>query len=328
MAYKYTDFEKIEKKKIRATRTSGVFSVLIGALFLLGGIFFGAALKSLGGFILMFIFALIFIGAGVYFFNQPKIEKNKQAALDNPNSRAYRKRQEKIRKGQERYLKMAEKHPSLKTLMCFRAAAIFGFFSVLCFVFAFFSLAVGVIAITVAITGIICGIAFFQSIFGKSYRTIIKGYSEHGISKEDAELDFKTSKVYMKSTDIFSVSSRFFVAPEVPAVLAIEDIVWVFSTFDTVDQYSNGMYSHTDRKYGVAIGLENGMLIKIYCPEELCSILINDIVTAGNMITEGYSKELHSLFLSAPENFKSTAKNSANIIYTPVGPEYFKDNIQ
>lgn len=75
MAYKYTDFEKIEKKKIRATRTSGVFSVLIGALFLVGGIFFGAALKSLGGFIFMFIFALIFIGAGVYFFNQPKLRK-------------------------------------------------------------------------------------------------------------------------------------------------------------------------------------------------------------------------------------------------------------
>ena len=317
------DRDKIEKKKTRATRTSGIFAIIIGVLFLLCGIFFAAALKSAGGLIVMLIFSLVFIGAGVYFFYQPKLELKKQAALDDPSSRVYQKRQSEIKKKQEKYISKADKHSSLKTLMCYRAAAIWGFFTILCTVLTLLFLTIGVIGIGLAIVSVMCTIAFIRSIIGKDYRIIIDGFSEHGISREDAEQDFQTSKVYLHSTDIFSVSRRFLIATVVPAVLDINDIVWIFPAFDTVDHYKNGMYSHTDQNYNIIISLKNGVQVKIACPEELCSILIKDVIDAGTMITEGYSNDLQELYKTDPESFRSASKNLVGVILTPVGSEHF-----
>lgn len=55
MAYKYVDPEKLEKRKRRSTKTSGVFSILIGILCLALGVVFFVALKSFGG-MLFFLF--------------------------------------------------------------------------------------------------------------------------------------------------------------------------------------------------------------------------------------------------------------------------------
>ena len=58
MAYKYVDPEKLEKRKRRSTKTSGVFSILIGILCLALGVVFFVALKSFGGMLFFLFFTL------------------------------------------------------------------------------------------------------------------------------------------------------------------------------------------------------------------------------------------------------------------------------
>lgn len=310
--------EKIEKKRRRSTKTSGVFSILIGSIFVLGGLFFGVLLKSLGGLLVMLVFALIFIGAGIYFFNQIKIEEKRSQALDDPNSRVYKKRQAILRKKRERYLNRAENHGSLRKIMSLRAAVIWGSFTLILLITSILMLAIGFIAIALLITAFLCFIAFIRSIFGKFYKIILSGYAEHGLDRTEAESDFASSRAYLISTEVISVSSRFFVASENNAVLAMEDIVWVYAGYENIDMYKSGMYSHTERKYCIVIGLQNGMQIKVSCPEELCSVLVNDIVSSGVSVASGYSPELHELFIREPENFRNSFKSGADVITEPV----------
>lgn len=310
--------EKIGKKRRRSTKTSGVFSILIGSIFVLGGLFFGVLLKSLGGLLIMLVFALIFIGAGIYFFNQIKLEEKRSKALDDPNSRVYKKRQAILQKKRDRYLNRAENHGSLRKALCLRAAVIWGIFTLISVVGAFFSLAIGVIAFGLLITAVLCFIAFIRAILGSDYKIILSGYSEHGMDRTDAESDFASSRAYLISTEVISVSSKIFVASENNAVLAMGDIVWVYAGYENIDMYKSGMYSHTERKYCIVIGLQNGMQIKVSCPEELCSVLVNDIVSSGVSVASGYSPELQKLFINEPENFRNSFKSGADIITDPV----------
>lgn len=318
MKYKYMSSEKIEKKRRRSTKTSGVFSILIGSIFVLGGLFFGVMLKSLGGLLVMLVFALIFIGAGIYFFNQIKLEEKRSKALDDPNSRVYKKRQAILQKKRERYLNRAENHGSLKKSLCLRATVIWGTFTLISVVGAFFSLAIGVIAFGLLITAVLCFIAFIRSIFGSDYKIILSGYSEHGMDRTDAENDFASSRAYLILTEVISVSSKIFVATESRVVLAMGDIVWVYAGYENIDMYKSGMYSHTERKYCIVIGLQNGMQIKVSCPEELCSVLVNDIVSSGVSVASGYSPELQELFINEPENFRNSFKSGVDVITEPV----------
>lgn len=310
--------EKIEKKRRRSTKTSGVFSILIGSIFVLGGLFFGVLLKSIGGLLVMLVFALIFIGAGIYFFNQIKIEEKRSRALDDPNSRVYKKRQAILRKKRERFLNRAENHGSLRKIMSLRAAVIWGSFTLILLIASILMLAIGFIAFALFITAFLCFIAFIRSIFGKFYKIILSGYSEHGMDRAEAENDFASSRVYLISTEVISVSSKIFVATESRVVLAMGDIVWVYAGYENIDMYKSGMYSHTERKYCIVIGLQNGMQIKVSCPEELCSVLVNDIVSSGVSVASGYSPELQKLFINEPENFRNSFKSGADIITDPV----------
>lgn len=310
--------EKIEKKRRRSTKTSGVFSILIGSICALGGLFFGVMLKSLGGFLVMLVFALIFIGAGIYFFNQIKIEEKKSRALDDPNSRVYKKRQAVLRKKRERYLKRAENHGSLRKILCLRASVIWLISTLILIVAAFLFLAIGFIAFGLLITAFLCFIAFIRSLLGSDYKIILSGYSDHGMDRTEAENDFASSRVYLISAEVISVSSRIFVASECRAVLATEDIVWVYAGYENIDMYKSGMYSHTEREYCIVIGLHNGMQIKVSCPEELCSVLVNDITSSGVSVVSGYSPELRELFISEPENFRNSYKSGVNVITDPI----------
>lgn len=310
--------EKIEKKRRRSTKTSGVFSILIGSIFVLGGLFFGVLLKSIGGLLVMLVFALIFIGAGIYFFNQIKIEEKRSRALDDPNSRVYKKRQAILRKKRERFLNRAENHGSLRKIMSLRAAVIWGSFTLILLIASILMLAIGFIAFALFITAFLCFIAFIRSIFGKFYKIILSGYSEHGMDRAEAENDFASSRVYLISTEVISVSSKIFVATESRVVLAMGDIVWVYAGYENIDMYKSGMYSHTERKYCIVIGLQNGMQIKVSCPEELCSVLVNDIVSSGVSVASGYSPELQKLFINEPENFRNSFKSGADVITDPV----------
>ena len=131
MKYRYIESEKIEKKRRKSTITSGVFAIIISLFCIVLGIVFLIALKSWGGMLFMSVFALIFIAAGIYFFNQIKIDEKRSRSLDDPNSRSYKKRQRYIAKKRNKYLCKAEKHRSLKSIMCRRSALIYVFFTLI-----------------------------------------------------------------------------------------------------------------------------------------------------------------------------------------------------
>ena len=319
MAYRYIDSEKIEIRR-RSTRTSGVFSIIIGLIFVACGIFFLVALKSLVGMLVMLVFALIFAGAGIYFFNQIKIEEKHSRDLDDPNSKAYQKRQQNNAKKREKYLRKAEQHSSLKGILCRRAALIWGVSTIFVWLISIVTLLAGVIFFILPVFDILLPIIFIFSLFGKQYRSMLAEYAKYGLDKPEAESDFSGSRAYLISTDVVAVSSRFIIASENNIVIPIEDIVWIYSGYDNIHKYSSGMYSHTERKYCVIIGLYNGRQAKIACPEELCTVIVDDVSSVGTLVTIGYSKELQKLFDTDPEGFRSSVKDQMNIITTPVGP--------
>ena len=178
MAYKYVDPEKLEKRKRRSTKTSGVFSILIGILCLALGVVFFVALKSLGGMLFCLFFTLVFVGAGVYFFNQIKLEEKRLRDLDDPNSRAYKKRQRTLEKKREKYVRKAEHHGSMKRTLSHRPALIWGVTTVFVWSLSLLLLAWGIIVFILPVLDVMCPIAFVASLFGKNYRTVLAAYKD------------------------------------------------------------------------------------------------------------------------------------------------------
>lgn len=323
MAYKYVDPEKLEKRKRRSTKTSGVFSILIGILCLALGVVFFVALKSLGGMLFCLFFTLVFVGAGVYFFNQIKLEEKRFRELDDPNSRAYKKRQRTLEKKREKYVRKAEHHGSMKRTLSHRPALIWGVTTVFVWSLSLLLLAWGIIIFILPVLDVMCPIAFVASLFGKNYRTVLAAYKRNDLEKREAEQDFAASKVYLISTNTIAVSSRFLTVTAIPAVLPMDEIVWVYSGYDNLQKYSNGEYSHTKRVYSVIVALANSEQYKIQCPEELCSVIISDVTKAGNLVTVGYSRELQVLYNTNPDAFRSTVKHPGIVHMEPVGPEMY-----
>ncbi len=323
MTYKYIDKEKLEKRRRRSTKTSGVFSIIIGTLCFALGLFFLVALNSIGGMIFMLIFTLIFVGAGVYFFNQIKIEEKRIQKLDDPNSKAYKKHQRINQKKREKYLKKATHHGTMKSILCRRASLIWGCTTLFMWFLSLLLLAMGIFILILLIFDVLCPIAFIASFFGKNYKAVLAEYQKNNFDKKEAEEDFSTSKIYMLSTELIAVSSRFLTYSAIPLVLPINDIVWVYSGYDNIHKYKSGEYSHTERNYCVIVSLSNGMQYKIFCPEELCTVITSDITNVGNLVTVGYSKELNEMFNASPENFRSAIKNLDNVLTEPVGPDIY-----
>ena len=109
----------------------------------------------------------------------------------------------------------------------------------------------------------------------------------------------------------------------------MEKIVWVYAGYDNYNQYglAGKVYSHTDRKYCIVISLSTGNQIKIYCPEELCSVLVDDVLRSGIAVTAGYAPELQQLFDSDPENFRNAVNNGIETDMAPFGPvTVYNDN--
>lgn len=320
MTYRYIDNEKIEQRRRKSTRTSGVFSIVISLLFIACGIFFLVALESAIGMLVMLIFALLFIAGGIYFFNQIKIEEKRSRALDDPNSRAYQKKQRSLAKEREKYLHKAKHHGSLKSILCRRAALIWGISTLVAWLVSVLLLLAGVIVFILGILDVVLPIVFLSSLLGKDYKSILNAYAEYGVDRSEAESDFAESRAYLVTTDVIAVSSHFLIASGESIVLPVEHIVWIYSGYDNIHHYNSGMYSHTERKYCVIVGLSDGEQVKISCPEELCSVIMDDVVREGISVTAGYSDELQELFDTAPDAFRNAVKTEMYITMNPIGP--------
>ncbi len=310
--------DEIEKKRRKSTTKSGVFAIIISLFCISLGLVFLIALKSWGGMLFMFIFASIFIASGIYFFNQIKRDEKRSHSLDDPNSRSYKKRQRYLTKKRNKYISKAEKHGSLKSIMCRRAALINCFFTLISWFITLLTLALGWIVFIFLILDITLPIAAILSLFGKRYKILMHEYEKYGADRSKAESYFSESRAYMISNDVIAVSSRFFTASAELIVLPIENIVWIYSAYDNIYIYKRGRYSHMERKHCLIIGLSDGRRFKINCPEELCSILIEDVINVGISVTAGYSDELLKLFYTSPDKFRNAIKTETNISMKPI----------
>ena len=315
--------KSLEARRRRSSRAGGVLSIAIGVLFLAGGIFFLAALGSTGGLIVMLVFALVFIGAGVYFFRQVDIEEQRNRALDDPDSKAYQKRQQINAKKREKYLRNAEHHGSLKRILCRRAALIWGAATVGVWLLSAVLFLAGIFFFILPVLDIAVLFLFLTSLFGRQYRQVLAEYAEHGLDRTEAELDFAFSRAYLVASDVLSVSQRFLLSSADLFVLPVAEIVWIYSAYDEVQHYDHGLYSHTERKYCVIAALSNGMQYKIRCPEELCSVLVSDVADAGQFVTVGFSDEIQAIYDSNPEALRTAVKDQSRIITDPVGPAVY-----
>ena len=323
MSYKYINEENFRNNRVKSSRGSAVVSMLIGAVMWFIGIFLTVKLSDTGFLIAMGLIGLFFILGGIYFWNQPKVMEKKLRALDDPNSRSYKKKQAELEKKRQKYLDKAGNHKSLKFILGFRQSVIYGISFLLSILFTLFFIIIGIIPIFLFVTDALLCAAFVYALSGKQYRVLMDGYNEHGLDREEAESDFAGSRAYIVTNEVMAVSSRFFLSSSEAILLSLSDIVWIFSAYDNVDHYRRGgIYNYTSRSYHLIIGLENGMMIKTQCPEELCPVILDDIMKNGISVTSGYSEELETLYKNDPEHFRNALKPVENIIYTPVGPEF------
>ncbi len=321
--YKYVDYEMDKKKRSLGSKISGVFSFIISAMCLMIGIVFLADVKSVGVFLFILIFVLIFAGAGVYFFRQPQIEEKRSRKRDGPDSKEYKIIQKELEENRDEYLKRAENHESLKKILWFRDAlnngrnVLIGLIILLPVIFFGYP---GIIFY--AIINLLLIINFIFSLCGRRYKIFVKGYALLGLEKDEAKSDFASSRVYFYLSEAISVSSRIIMASKQLIMINIEKIVWVYAGYDNYNQYNffGKVYSHTNRRYCVVFSLSTGNQIKLYCPEELCSVLINDVLCSGIAVTAGYAPELQQLFDSDPENFRNAVKNGIETDMSPFGP--------
>lgn len=215
------------------------------------------------------IMILPFIVMSIYSFRIPSIIEKKDRALDNPDSRIYRKNQARLKSSRKYIQKISAKHKGIRRILS-----------------------------------------------RKEYRQLMEKYGALGIDEDEAERDFNESKVYISNYSTFSVSRKAFVSTRIKYVALMESIVWVFTGYDNV--YSGNLSSTYFRRHHLFIIFENGFASTVPCPEELCSLITEDIVNSGNCVTTGYSDEMFQLYLSAPDKFRYAVKPTGNIQYQPV----------
>lgn len=319
MRKKYYNADQFSKKLKGESAFSGISSSIIGVMIL--GVFaiMGIDLQSPG--LVLFGAALcsVFVAAGVYFFRRPQIMEKRDRDLDDPESRLYKKKQARLESKKEKILKNSDRHKSLRYILCVRATVLRSLLTFFAVIFTFLLLGAGFIAFGMLFVDIMGIVSVFRAVTGKHYRHVIRGYEVHGMDRSEAESDFAKTKAYINNFEVMSVSRRIFISTIEEVVLSVSSIVWVFAGYTKYDTFERkGLHSYTQRLHHLVIGLENGTMIQVYCPEELCSVLIEDIVREGNCITTGYSEEIFKIYSSDPENFRNAVKPNSGISNIPV----------
>lgn len=316
---KYISEEKFIKKLKRDGIVSGVASCIIGAMTI--GVFalMGFDTKDYVFLIFGLILGGVFIGAGIYFFKRPYIMMKRSREMDDPESRIYQKTQMKLDREKNKILETCENHKSLRYILCFRAAMIRFVATFIMMIMTFLSLVTPILNISMIIICFVSLMSAIRSVTGKNYRLILKGYEVHGMNRQEAENDFAGTKAYIKDCEVISVSRDIFLATAEKVVLSVPSIVWVFAGYTKHYNFERkGIHSYIQRTHHICIGLENGNMFQISCPEKLCSLIINDIIHEGKCVTSGYSEEMKSLYITNPENFRYAVKPISGVQDDPV----------
>lgn len=319
MKKRYYSKEGFSKKLKREATFSGVSSCIIGVMTVAVFVLMTIDSKEIAFMIFGLILGSVFISAGIYFFKRPGIIEKRDRELDDPESTVYKRNQDKLESKRKKILKKSENHKSLRYILCFRGTVMRLWFTFTSIVLTFLLFATGTLFITLLIVDFAGIISVFRAFTGKHYRLILSGYADHGMDRHEAESDFAGTKAYIKDFEVMSVSRKIFLSTGEAVVLSVPSIVWVFAGYLKCDTFKrNGIRSYSERTYHLIIGLESGEAIQVSCPEELCTIIIDDIVSSGNGVTTGFSEELLKLYISDPGNFRYAVKPVADIQYVPV----------
>ncbi len=304
----------------------GVFSLIIGILIVLLAVFLLIFTKDIKVFLCIFVFASIFLIFGIYCLKKSAANK-KKGEIQSKYPKVHKTSQAELKKRRDLYLSKVHDHDSLKKMLYYRILRKKG-------VYLLKSLVFGLILFLAYIPGIVIYglinftllISFLYSLTGGLYRLMLKLFKYFGLDKKMAENEFEKSKVYDLPNGIISVSSQFIMSTETRSLYKTDKVIWAFSGYNHYNQYENKVYTHTEEKYYIVLGLSDGKMMIIPCPEELCSVLINDIADSGTDVVVGYSHELKELFVKDPENFKNNSEKIIETNIEPYGPFNIYDN--
>ncbi len=303
------EFNKFRKKK---AIINCITSIGIGAL-----CFFVSIMNLIvhhdSTMMLFGIIALIaFIIAGIYLLYQPALMDKKNNNFDDPESKAYINHQKDLEFRKNEYLKKTKKHRSLRyhlyikklALVILRSAIVAGiawFFGVYFFV-------------TVLLIIAVIGATKKRDVYaGKEYKTVLDEYQKLGFNKNEAEDDFTDSNVYIVDSSIFSVSRKTVIFSKAGIVLPVNSVVWVFTGYEKLEKDDR-----LSRMYHISILTDTGLIYQIICPEAVCMLMTEDIVSSGINVTTGYSDEMLKLYNTDPKNFRNALKPAFDIQYSPV----------
>lgn len=311
---KYIDYNLDKKTRSRDSVIRAVFSFIIGGMIFLLALFALIPMKSVEVFLLLLVPTGIFTVFGLVCLKKPERDLKRSMEQEDETSETYRKKQEALNISREKFINKSHKHGGLLRLLYFRdirintslflTYLIFGPLAILAGGFSIFS----IISIFIYLKNIVLWLfALILSLFGYNYRNYLKAYRYHGLDKKEAELDFAGSSLYTLSNGFISVSERFIIANEQLVFIESEKINWVYSAFNNYNEYQGRHYSHTTRQFYIGVGLTDGRHFTFQCPEELCSVLVDEIHASRLSVISGYSPELHELFNENPAGFKDAA---------------------
>ncbi len=330
MNKKNKQYPKKDQNQIRQTikieaYARGFFSILIGLFFLVLGIGDFRDSFNAGFFMFTAILCLVFVVAGILFLRKPEKMDQREYDLSDPENKKNQTDELIRQKRREKYLKYSKKYKNLQYLFFAKHAwtwtqvlIIMAFVSLFALIFIS-ALEIKFLYIVYILAAALVLWCFYINYNKKSRDMLFAQYKSFGLEKKEAKADFEESKFYTISTEFVYVSSRFIYDSQSGLLLPVSDIVLVFPGFDR--QVTQKIVSKVEVAHYLVICFENGKIHKLMCPEEIGPVLEEDIVNAGNAVTTGYSYELFSQYMLAPNKFRSEPKLLEHVTQMPVGPD-------
>lgn len=332
---KYINNSLDRKTRSRDSFIRGICSLIIGGMIVLLALFVLIPMQSPEGFFIILIPAAVFIVFGVICLKKPDKDLEKSIEMDDRYSEQYNARQTELDISRENYVSKAEKHGGLLNMLYVRELMSKPVFILTWLIFGPLAALAGGIGIRTVVSLfmflfiLILSIwNFLCALFGYKYFTFLRTYKKFGLNKKEASQDFAESRVYQTPNEMISVSRRFILLRDQFKMIDIEKIKWIFAGYDVHNKYEGKHYTHSEREYFVAVDIPLYGMYKIYCPEELCSVLLDDIRASCQSVVTGYSQELHELYKKDRENFRDSAIYCAAPDTEPYGPMFMYDDYE
>ena len=228
-----------------------------------------------------------------------------------------KKNEKKLEKLREDYRKKAENHPGLKKTLYSDPLVNSIKIMVVLLLINVITFFIGHIYLILIIINVVSVFAFAFCLSGNPYIEVLLRYEKVGFNTDEAEEDYKKSKVY----NCVSISEKLLIDRQTASFIPINDIVWTYTLYDIIKNKIHGITVFTEKKYYVMVFLENKKIYRIPADEACSRLIMDDIVKFGNNVTEGYSDEINNLYYSSPIEFRDKNKSGFDISPEPIHAE-------